>query len=427
MGTGRITKETVDALRPAAKDQFLWDRKTSGFGLKVTPAGGKVYLLQYRLGGRGSKTKRYTIGKHGTWTPAGAEAEARRLLGLVDRGVDPAEAKAEQRRVVNDLAFRSYADLFLREYVARKWKASFNDAASILRLHVTPVLKGKPLPSIRRADITAVLDALPTKQTALRRKVYAVVRRMFGWAVGRGDIPRSPLEGFEAPPAPDARDRTLSDDELRLAWMAAGTLNYPFASLYRLLITTGQRREEVSGLDWRELNRAATEWTLPGARSKNGKASIVPLSPLVIAELDVIAEGEKWPKGGLVLTTTGETAVSGYSRGKTRLDAAMIKQARKEAESVGENPDHVEIMPWRVHDLRRTLATGLQRLGVRFEVTEAVLNHVSGSKAGVAGVYQRHDWKQEKRHALDAWARHVELVVGGSDKTNIVALAERRA
>jgi len=427
MATGKVTKRTVDAMQAAAKDQMLWDDDLSGFGLKVTPAGNKVYLVQYRLGGRGSKTRRFTLGMHGSpWTSAGARSEAERLLTLVRQGVDPAAVKEERQRVAVDLAFGTYSDLFLREYVRRKWKASYDDAARIFRLHVCPVLKDKPLPSIRKADLTAVIDALPTEQAALRRKVHAVMRRLFRWAVGRGDIERSPLEGLEAPPVPDARDRTLSDDELRLAWLAAGKLGYPFASMYRLLIGTGQRREEVAGLDWKELNRGAAEWHLPAARAKNGKASVVPLSAPMIAELDVVAKSDAWPKRGFVLSTNGKTAVSGYSRAKSRLDAAMLRLATQEASDSGHDPADVEVDAWRVHDLRRTVATGLQRLGVRFEVTEAVLNHVSGAKAGVAGVYQRHDWKPEKRDALNAWAVHVEQIVAGADETNVIALASRR-
>jgi integrase len=400
----------------------------SGFGLKVTPAGNKVYLLQYRMGGRGAKTQRFTIGTHGSpWTPAGARDEAERLLTLVRQGVNPADEKAERQRIASDLAFSEYATRFLKEYAETHWKASYANAEGILRLHVTPSFKDKPLPLIRKADIAALFDRLPSGKVALRRNVFAVIRRLFRWAKGRGDIEINPLDDFEVPSPPAARDRVLPDDELRLVWLAAGNLGHPFGPLYRILVATGQRREEVSGLDWRELNRAAAEWTLPAARAKNGVASIAPLSPLAIAEIDGVAGGEKWPKRGLVLSTTGKTPVSGYSKGKARLDTAVLKLARAEAEQTGDDPEHVEVAPWRVHDLRRTFATGMQRLGVRFEVTEAVLNHVSGSKAGVAGVYQRHDWRDEKRDALNAWAAHVERIVSGVEETNVVRLASARA
>lgn len=428
MATGKVSKRSVDALKPGPKDQFLWDDDLRGFGLKVTPAGNRVYLLQYRMGGRGSPTRRYTIGTHGSpWTATTAKTEARRLLALVTQGKDPAADKEERRRLSTGLAFNGYASKFLSDYVRREWRRSYDDADRIFRLHLTPFFKSKPLPDIRKADITALFDGLPPHQVALRRKVHAVIGRMFRWAVGRGDLERSPLEGSEPPPAPDARDRVLSDWELRLAWLAAGSLGQPFGPLYRLLMGTGQRRDEVAGLDWKELDRGKAGWHLPSARAKNGIASVIHLSPSMLAVLDLMADGEKWPKRGLVFTTTGKTPVSGYSRGKSRLDTTMLKLARKEAEVAGDDPKHVEIEPWRVHDLRRTFATGMQRLGVRFEVTEAILNHVSGSKSGVAGVYQRHDWKEEKRAALDAWAVHLERIVGGAELSNVIALADRRA
>lgn len=428
MATGKVIKSVVDAIQPQTRDQFLWDVKLRGFGLKITPAGNKVYLVQYRLGGQGTKTRRYTIGTHGSpWTPDNARKEAERVLTVVGQGRDPMAEKEERERVTTELAFGAYADRFLAKEVRVNWKKSYDEIDRLFRLHIRGALKSKPLPSIRKADITALLDALPAEQAALRRKVYAVLSRLFSWAVEQEDIERSPLTSAGAPPAPEARDRTLADWELRLAWIASGDLGYPFGPLYRLLIGTGQRREEVSSLDWKELHRATAEWSLPATRAKNGIANKVHLSPAMIGELDVIAGGEKWPRRGFVFTTTGETAVSGYSRAKTRLDRAMLKLARNEAAAADEDPDHVEIAPWRAHDLRRTLGTGLQRIGVRFEVIESILNHVSGSRSGVAGIYQRHDWKSEKRDALNAWAAHVERVVAGAEETNVVQFAPVRA
>lgn len=433
MAKGSITKRAVDALKPGEKDQFLWSTDQPGFGVKITPAGKRVYVIQYRMRG-GSRPanqcapRRYTIGAHGIWTPELASRKAAELLRMVDSGTDPAgerEREAEQRRTDEALGFGEYAGRFLALYVKHEWARSYDYAERILRLHVSPRFKDKPLTAIRKADITALFDAIPGDQTALRRNVFGVIRRLFNWAVGRGDLEKSPLDGFEAPPVAESRDRVLADPELRLIWIASAGLGYPFAPFYRLLAITGQRREEVAGLDWQELDRAAATWTLPADRAKNGVTTIVHLSPLAIAELDAIAKGERWPRKGLVLSSNGKTPVSGYSKGKSRLDKAIAELAAKEAASAGEEP--IEVKPWVVHDLRRTLATGMQKLGVRLEVTEAVLNHISGSKAGIVGVYQRHQWTDEKRAALDAWAAHVEKLATGTDDTNVIELAERRA
>jgi integrase len=150
-------------------------------------------------------------------------------------------------------------------------------------------------------------------------------------------------------------------------------------------------------MDWSELDRHAMLWTLPASRTKNGKAQLVPLSSGAIDVLDDVAKDGAWPSKGLVFSTTGRTPVSGFTKPKRRLDEWLRKECPNAA-------------PWRVHDIRRTIATGLQRLGVRFEVTEAVLNHVSGSRSGIAGVYQRYNWAAEKRAALDSWAKHLMSV-----------------
>ena len=412
MASGKITKRTVDAISAGPKDEFLWDEDLSGFGLKVTPVGRKVYLLQYRLGGRGVATRRMTIGVHGNpWTPAGAREEAERLLVIVKQGKDPAAEKEARRRMATDLAFDSYAAKFLAEYSKPNWRAgTYSNAESAMRRFIIPVFKKKPLPLIRRTDISGMFDTLPAAKAALPRNIFALIRKLFAWAVERGDIDRSPLDGFKGPSAVASRDRVLSDDELNVVWLAAGDLAYPFGTLVRFLITTGQRREECAGISWAELDQGRAEWVIPASRAKNRKAHTVPLNALAVALLDALSNGDKWPKKGLVFTTNGVTPVSGYSRAKGRLD--MVATKRNEDEPIA---------PWRLHDLRRTLATGLQRLGVRFEVTEAVLNHVSGSKSGVAGVYQRHDWKQEKRDALEGWAAHVERLLHGADGTYVTA------
>jgi len=435
MATIRITKRAVDALKPAARNAFLWDTDIRGFGLKVTPAGAKSYLYQYRLGGRASPTKRWTIGKHGTLTPDQARDIAEALAFKVAQGIDPIvekreaqEGKEASARRKAELAFSAVAQQFLdSSYVADKWKASAHNLESALRLHVTPKLTDSPLPDLTQDDMVRVFEAIPTNRRALRRTVFIILSRLFKWSIARNLISRSPLEGFEVPPPVESRDRHLDDQEIALAWRGAGDLTYPFGPFFRLLIGTGQRREEVAGIDWRELARAERRWTLPGSRTKNGAPNIIHLSSIVIAELDQIARSEKWPKRGLVFTTTGKTAISGYARAKSRLDAAMLKCARADAKEVGDDVETVELVPWRMHDIRRTVATGLQRLGVRFEVTEAVLNNASGrSRSGVAAVYQRHDWATEKREALDAWARHIQAILYPPETTNVVPMARRK-
>lgn len=389
MATGKITKRTLDALVDGGVAGFLWDEDLKGFGLKTTSHGSASYVVQYRLGGREAKTKRYTIGSHGSpWTPATARGEASRLLILVAQGIDPVESDKQRRREAVDLAFSNYADRFSASCVGKGWTTLVQRS---LRLHINPVLRDKALPTISRSDVVAVFDRMQANQTANRRNVFAVLRRLFRWAVSRGDISRSPMEGMETPPAVKPRERWLSDAELKRVWLHVMKCHRCFGPIVRLLIATGQRREEVAGLHWQELDRDQAEMRLAGDRTKNGEPTTVPLNDLAISELDRVARGDRWPRRGRVFPTSSGGAFTAYAKGKAKLDNL-----------IGEDGGDI-VSAWRLHDLRRTLATGFQRLGVRFEVTEAVLNHVGSSRSGVAGIYQRHDWRPEKRDALKMW------------------------
>lgn len=417
MPRGKLTIATVKTTLPGAKDVFVWDPELRGFGLKVTPRGAKTYVLQYRTGGRGAPTKRYTIGRHGSpWTPTTARDEAERLLLLVKQGKDPQAIERQRKRDYVDLRFETYAEQYLSQY-GKRWSSRTRPTVeSNFKNWIVPPLKGKALTAIRKSDIVHMMDRieqLAPDRAALPRNVFAHSRKLFSWALSRGDIDQHPFAGLDPPMASASRDRVLTDEELNLVWRASRKLGKPFGPIIRLLMITGQRREEVASLDWRELDRDIQAWVIPAERAKNRKSHTVPLSPLAIDVIDELVGSTVWPRRGLVFSTTGSTPVSGHSRAKDRLDREMLKIARKED---GEDPqvDDVTLEPWRVHDLRRTFATGLQRLGVRLEVTEACLNHVSGTRRGIVGVYQRHQWTHEKRLAMSAWSEHLGRLVAPS-------------
>ncbi len=449
MAKAPITKRTVDAAKPATAEYVVWDdggkETIKGFGLKVTPAGAKVYIYRYRIARPGAADKtpprKYTIGKHGNLTPDQARTRAKALAAMVEQGIDPrqteldaiaardaAQRQAEEKaRLDNTLAFEKIAKRWLEDYQIDHRPRSYAQAKSAIEKHLVPALRSKPLPSITRADLQGIINGIPARQPATRRTVYAYASILFGWALQRGDIAENPLPKMAKPKAPKARDRVLADDELAVIWKATETIRAPLGAFYRILLLTGQRREEVAGIKWEELDRANATWIIPAERAKNDTTHIVPLSPAVVAELDRLAlakrlkdrmndvDTHRWPKSGAVLSIRGGVPLSCFSQAKRLIDAEVTK-ARGNDGPVGH---------WRVHDLRRTMATGFQRLGIRFEVTEAVLNHVSGAKGGVAGIYQRHDWKDEKRAALSAWALHIERLISGAASNNVVALGVR--
>lgn len=443
MATAPITKRTVDAAKPGEADYFLWDSKVSGFGLKVTPAGSKIYVFQYRMANPGAAkaapARRMSIGKHGAITPDQARTRAEELAAIVKLGTDPQQAaadkiaaKAEAKRqaeakakLEGELAFEKLAARWLEEYETDHRATSVGQAKVSINKYLIPKLRGKPMPHITKADLQAAFDSIPAKQKASRQQVFAYASILWRWALERGDIDDNPVPSMAKPKAPKARDRVLDDSEMLSIWQATETLREPLGAFYRLLILTGQRREEVASMTWAQVDRATGVWVIPADKAKNKVQHIVPLTSLVVEELDRLAlarqvkandsdvDAQRWPKAGPVISIRGKHPLSSFSQAKTALDIEVAK-----VREVG-----CPIQPWRVHDLRRTLATGLQRLGVRFEVTEAVLNHVSGARSGVAGIYQRYDWREEKQSALEAWARHIETIAAGAEKTNVVAIS----
>ena len=236
-------------------------------------------------------------------------------------------------------------------------------------------------------------------------RAFSVVRKFFNWCVARDLLPASPCAGVLLPTAERPRDRVLSDDELRDVWQAAGEIGGPFAALIKLLILTGQRRTEVAQMEWSEIDLSARLWRLPPERVKTGEPHEVPLSEPAVAILAALPRiGDQF-----TLTHRGTSPATAYAEGKARLNALLPAG-----------------MPaWTLHDLRRTVATGMARLGVNLAVTEKVLNHRSGSFAGIVGVYQRHNFSDEKRDALERWGAHVADLVSGRRSQNVVRLETR--
>jgi integrase len=227
--------------------------------------------------------------------------------------------------------------------------------------------------------------------------------------VQRDLIEKSPVVGIKAPTDEKSRDRILNDEELGLAWKAADKLGWPFGPFVHLLILTGQRRDEVAGMRWSELDMATATWTIPRERAKNDKAHVVPLSPEAVAlikGLPRMKDGEA--DSPFVFTTTGDSPISGFSKAKAKLDRAIAKLLKGENEEANESEKDAPSIPdWRLHDLRRTMTSGMARLGAPLEVVEKLLNHISGTFSGIVDVYQKHEYAKEKREAAEAWGKHV--------------------
>lgn len=274
---------------------------------------------------------------------------------------------------------------------------------------VLPHWGDRAIDRVERRDIIAMLDRIVDRGVPMRaNRVFAYVRKFFNWCVSRDLIAASPCTGVRPPMPEQDRDRVLSDDEVRVLRLAAETLGWPFGPFVTMLLLTAQRLNEVAGMRWAELDLDAALWTLPAERAKNSQAHHVPLSPpavTLIRSLPRLAHSE------FLFTTTGATPISGFSRAKMRLDAAMLSILRNEAMKRGEDPDTVGRLPeWRFHDIRRTATTGMAQMGIAPHVADRILNHVQGTIRGVAAVYNRHTYLRERRQALELWAEKLATI-----------------
>jgi integrase len=421
----KITKRAVDAASADAPPNdakgyhLIWDSEVKGFGLKVIHSkekpgpdgqavksgGKKIYILQYRMGGRGTPTKRYTIGEHGALTPDDARKEAERLKGLVRSGKDPRhEKRAIQDAHRRDNAAKDSVESVGREFVQRHLpqRKSGPETARILEREVFPKWGGQPIGGVKRSDVLTLLDRIADRGAPYaRNRAAATIRKLFNWAIGRGYLEANPAAGVEMLDE-EASDRVLSDEEIVRVWNACDVIGWPFGTVFRILLLTAQRRDEVAEMRWTEVDLKAALWTLPKERAKNNRAHEVPLAPHVVEILSALPRIEE---SGLVFTTNGKTPVSGFSKAKRRLD-----------ELAG-------VKDWRLHDLRRTATTGMAKLGVEPHVADRILNHKQGVIRGVAAVYNRHAYLDERREALNRWADYVLRLLKPTDAKVVVLRA----
>lgn len=415
-----LTAKGIDALKPGASRQEIPDGSMPGLYLIVQASGVKSWAVRYRFKG---KPKKHTLGTYPAIKLADARTLAAQVLTTVAEGRDPSEEKKQTKReaaeaVKDDVA--SAVTSFLNRYAEQhQRKASLKETKRYLENEAATAWEGRSIKSITKRDVIDLLDAAVDRgATVTANRLLAAVRRFFNWCAERGIVDASPVAGIKAPTAEKSRDRILSDKELGLVWKGAESIDWPFGPFIHLLILTGQRRDEIAGMRWSEIDMANATWTIPGDRTKNGKAHVVPLSPEAISLIEALprmkdGEGDS----AFVFSTTGKTAISGFSKAKAAVDKAITKLLKGDDEEDANEPP--TIPNWRLHDLRRTMASGMARLGVPVHVVEKLLNHTSGTFSGIVGVYQRHDFGNEKREAAEAWGKHVaQLITGAGSETS---------
>lgn len=391
----KLTEAKVRALKPPQEGQAEYaDTDVPGLRVRIGRSGKPTFILRRRVAG---KMKNITLGRYcpNRFNLNDARRKARTLISDIEvKGTVPrnVRAKASRKMTMRDMV-PDYIAYIRDEKRNRTWA----ETERIFNTRILPALGDRFADTITRGDITALIEEIDRPATA--RVAFAAISSFYTWAMPALDkLESNPARDARKPTAAPARDRVLTDAELRALWRASDAEPFPWRAVVKLLILTAARRNEVAAALRDEFDIDRRVWTIPAARAKNSVAHLVPLSDAAVTVFESI------PRIGdsdmLFPASRGGTGhASGYSKLAARLRTAVEKEVGK------------PVPLWRLHDIRRTAATGMQRLGVRLEVTEAVLNHISGSRAGIVGVYQHYDFAEEKHAALDAWAAEVERIV----------------
>jgi integrase len=422
-----LTDRSLQALRskPAGQRSIVWDALLPGFAVRISAKGKRSFYAVRRRAGR-SQVSWILLGVYPVMTLAEARTKAREALLALQDGHDPAtlgvarrraREEAERRRVAS--TFGAVAEDFIRRHAMQQRSGKYS--ASYVRRELIPVWGARPIGEITRRDVIELVEAVldrgshqPTpgsrRETGgpfAARHTLSVARKLFNWAIGRDVIAVSPCDRIKAAElhgAQVARDRVLTDEEIRGVWNMAEAAEYPYGPLVRLLLLTGQRRDEIAAASWTEIDLDKGLLTIGADRMKAKAGHIVPLTPKAIEILEALP---RWTAGDFVFSgSAGAKAFSGFSKSKKRLDRAIGN-----------------IAPYKLHDVRRTVRTRLAELGVTPFVGELVIGH---TQRGIHKVYDLHKYTAEKRDALERWERRLlEIVAPAPVTPNVVPLPQR--
>ena len=372
-----LTDAAIQRFRvPNAGSLEIFDLGYPGLALRIGHGGARSFVLFHRVKG---KLKRTTLGR---W-PSTSLKEARNAWRNVAEGKDPIPGRQSKA-----LLFDTVIEEWLRRDQSSNKPSTLYAVSRMVERDLLPAWRGRPVDEINKRDVIDLLDAIVDRGAPVKaRQTFAHANRFFRWCIERDILTANPMAGLKRPGNGKSRDRVLTDAELVKVWRGTEKIGQ-LGQVVRLLILTGARREEMTKLRWSEV--CGDHLHLEGNRTKNGEVHIIPLSKparKLIETLPRIAGSD------FVFTSDGKKPLSGWARPKADLD------------------DVSDVTGWRIHDIRRTVATGLQKLSIGLQVVESILGHVSGSRAGVVGIYQRHTYDAEKRAALDAWGAHVASLV----------------
>ncbi|CAO4172393.1 tyrosine-type recombinase/integrase [Methylorubrum extorquens] len=384
----KLTKSTVAALsvEPGHSERVVWDTDMPGFGVRIRASGNKSWVI--RPARSGGKSRLHTIGAVDALDVSLARQTARTKIAEVDLGGDPTKAKREARaRAVVTLG--SLVETYIADKIAQARRPStIGNLRHHLEKHWRP-LHARPLAEISRADVAVRHRAIEKENgPSAADRATSVLSTFFTWAIRDGLTETNPASNMRKAAVTEHKERALANEELASIWRACR--DDQFGRIVKLLILTGLRKNEVAKMRWSEIDLQGAVWSIPAERMKNKRPHTVPLSG---AALDILRSAPS-RDGRDFIFGEGDGPFSGFSRAKRTL-----------SERAGLAPDE-----WRIHDIRHTVSTGMNGVGIMPHIVEAVLSHVSGSRAGVAGRYNHATYLPEKREALDRWAAEVARI-----------------
>jgi integrase len=385
------------SLSPGKAEKIYFDDDIPGFGLRLRKDGGRTWIFQYKLGTKqlGTKQRRMKLGKFEATPVARARDLASEAYAKVQLGRDPADEKDRESARASE-TFEVVAKLFLGRQRNRVRPSSYSEAERHLLTNCKP-LHSRSLDTIEQRVIAQRLTEITQANGPIAaNRVRTTLSAFFSWAMREGLAKGNPAAATNRNDE-NTRDRVLSAAELHSLWNALSPGD--FGAIVKLLILTGQRKTEIADLRWSEIDLERSFIRLPAERVKNGRVHEIPISGAVrqILETQIRRKDRDFVFG------EGQRGFSGFGKSKQRVDTKT------------------KLLPWTLHDLRRTAATGMAEIGVQPHIVEAVLNHVSGHKSGVAGIYNRASYEAEKATALARWADHVTSIVEGRD-SNVMPL-----
>jgi integrase len=366
------------------------DAACPGLRLIIQHTGSRSWGLRYRRPDGRTAKKTFP----GTLTLAAARAAASAARLELERGADPAPQRlpiAAAYAVDGSEAIEVAAAQFLELHSKKIRPKTLEQYTGILRNRILPAWRGRSITSIRRRDVIQLVEQIAADHPTLANRTVAVGSKFYAWMMARDMVDVSPFVGVERPHEEKPRRNVVPDDALRALWIAGGELG-AFGAALRMLILTGCRLQEVSRMTWSEIDLKRQLWTIPGSRTKNGREHEVPLSAQAIEVLEALPR-----RCEFVFTADGRRPVSGWGCAKTSISTKA----------------GIDAGSWRLHDLRRTAASGMQKLGTAVHVVEKALNHMSGTFSGITGTYQTHDYADEVTVALQKWGDRVARLVGG--------------